>query len=183
MKTLPELTQFRLQQICLYDPVTGIFTWRIPRSKCSVGAVVGAPEPRGYWVAKIDYRRYYVHRLAWLYMTGHWPDNEIDHIDQNKSNNKWENLRSVSTKQNMENVGLKKSNNSGVTGVAWTDVHKCWRARIKHNYKGITIGYFKNFDDAVEARRQAELKYFTHSPASSLQSSYLDGRGLQDGKQ
>jgi hypothetical protein len=164
MKTQPKMTQQRLKELCLYDPSTGTFTWIVPRRKCSVGAIVGSKETRGYLVAKIDYQRYYVHRLAWLYMTGDWPVDEIDHIDMNKSNNKWENLRSVSTKQNMENVGLKKSNRTGVTGVSWSKTHGYWLARIKHNYKSITIGYFKDFDSAVDARKKAEKRLFTHAP-------------------
>lgn len=161
-----ELTQSRLQELCLYDPESGLFTWKIPRPKCSVGSVVGSPEPRGYWVAKIDYRRYYVHRLVWLYMTGHWPSDEIDHIDRDKSNNRWQNLREVTTKQNMENTGKKKNNTSGEPGVHWSKTERKWVARICHNYKKITIGYFKDFQDAVNARRNAVKEKFTHAPAS-----------------
>lgn len=176
MKTTPIITQSRLMFLCLYDPETGIFTWRHPRRKCTPGKVVGAMDSRGYRVAKLDYRRYYLHRLAWLYMTGEWPLDEVDHIDRNKSNNRWENLRAATTKENAENTGLRKSNKSGVTGVSWWNGY--WVARIKSNYKNTTIGYFKDFDSAVKARKEAEKTIFTHAPP---QSSYRDDPGQQDG--
>lgn len=176
MKTHPIITQSRLMSLCLYDPATGIFTWRIARPKCKPGAVVGVREPRGYVVAKLDYRLYYLHRLAWLYMTGEWPVDDVDHIDRDKSNNRWGNLRAATAKQNAENSGLRKSNRSGVTGVSkWNGY---WVARIKSNYKSKTIGYFKDFDSAVKARKEAEKTVFTHAP---LQSSCHDDPCQQGG--
>lgn len=176
MTTRPIITQSRLMDLCIYDPETGIFTWRIPRPKCTPGAVVGTIEPRGYKVTRLDYRMYYLHRLAWLYMTGEWPEDEVDHIDRNKSNNRWNNLRAATTKQNIENVGLRKSNTSGVTGVSrWRGY---WVAKIRNNYKSITIGYFKDFESAVKARKEAERNLFTHAP---LQSSCHDDPCRQDG--
>lgn len=161
--------------LCLYDPENGIFTWRIARRKCRPGDVVGTTEPRGYQVAKLDYRIYYLHRLAWLYMTGEWPEDGVDHIDRNKSNNRWGNLRKATAKENAENTGLKKSNRSGVTGVSWCGGY--WVARIKNNYKSKTIGYFKDFDSAVRARKEAEKTIFTHAPPQSSCPDDLCQRG------
>lgn len=160
------LTEERLKEVCDYDPETGALTWRIPRRKCKVGALIGSPDDRGYLKVKIDYRIYYIHRLAWLYMTGAWPTHDVDHIDRNKANNAWGNLRAATQKQNSENVGLTRGNRSGIKGVSWSPIHKKWRARIKHNYKGITLGYFDDVASAVQARKEAELTLFTHSQAS-----------------
>ena len=68
------ITAERLRAILHYDPETGIWTWLIAASNnVKVGDVAGSKEKQGYWVIVIDYRRYKAHRLAWLYMTGEWP--------------------------------------------------------------------------------------------------------------
>lgn len=164
----PNLTAERLRQVLIYNEDTGLFTWRISRPKCSAGSRAGRErDMNGYWQIKIDYCLYYSHRLAWLYMTGHWPSLQIDHIDGNKGNNRWDNLREVNTKQNQENRNSKTRSKSGVRGVDWSDLQKQWRARIGHHCREIHLGWFATFEEAKAASDAAELALYTHSKVSA----------------
>lgn len=183
MALRPKIAAERLREIVRYNSRTGVFTWRITRKKCTAGAIVGRVDDRGYLTAKLDYRIYYLHRAAWLYMTGTWPANDIDHIDQNKSNNRWRNLREATRKQNIENGPRRKNNTSGEIGVTWNKLEKKWVARITHKRKKLSLGYFVNFDDAVAARRAGVLKLFTHAPACGIQDAcpdITDAHGIAD---
>lgn len=109
------LTQEMLKELLHYDPETGVFTWAAhPPLGHSVGDVAGKASTRGYvhicFSKKLRMTRsiYSAHRLAWLYVYGAWPLQDIDHIDQNKSNNALANLRDVSRSQNCRNVTRKK---------------------------------------------------------------------------
>jgi hypothetical protein len=102
------ITAERLRELMHYDPTTGVFTRKI----------AGFLDDLGYVRIGIDGGKYKAHRLAVLYMTGKWPKNHVDHQDQNRSNNRWDNLREATHSQNMANRG------------AW--------ARAKHKLKGIT---------------------------------------------
>ena len=82
---------------------------------------------------------------------------EADHIDHDKLNNRKENLRICTHRQNMQNM---KNTVSGYPGVNWFKRDQVWRARIKDNRKKeIHLGYFKNKQDAINARKQAEIEY------------------------
>lgn len=163
------LTAQRLREILHYDQETGIFTWLVwrpckgggrnvgDRAGCSTGA-------NGYREIGIDGASYFEHRLAWLYMTGTWP-NVIDHRDRCRSNNKFSNLRDRTYKQNQENRTVRKDSISGEKGVYHIASSGKWRASIKSNRKLIHIGCFATKEDAVAARQDAERMYFTNSPA------------------
>lgn len=86
--------------------------------------------------------------------------NEIDHINHNPKDNRKNNLRIVTRSQNQMNVGIKKNNKSGVTGVWWDKRHNSWVAKIQKNKIRYTLGYFEDFDKAVKVRKEAEQKYF-----------------------
>lgn len=87
----------------------------------------------------------------------------IDHVSQNGLDNRRDNLRNATHKQNMENRPLFRNNTSGCRGVYWNKQHRKWKAIIQHNNKQIFLGYFSARNDAVNARRKAEKKYFTHA--------------------
>ena len=86
----------------------------------------------------------------------------VDHIHgkNTRNDNRKENLRIVTNQQNAMNQSLRKNNTSGVTGVNYEKQRGLWRARIKVNYKNIELGYYENKEDAIQARREAEEKYF-----------------------
>lgn len=84
----------------------------------------------------------------------------VDHISGNKTDNRKINLRICKQNENCKNHSLNLNNTSSVTGVYWHKVSNKWIAKIKVNYKSIYLGSFINFDDAVQARKEAEEKYF-----------------------
>jgi hypothetical protein len=155
------ITQQRLKELFYYDTLTGEFTRRITvgrHGRHKVNDKVGTKQNYGYIVIGVDNRRYMAHRLAWLYIYGTWPDNDIDHINQNKSDNRIANLRVVSRSKNMHNVNLHKHNTSGYKGVSWHKPNKKWRAYIFLDYHQKHLGLFDKIEDAISARRRAELK-------------------------
>ena len=85
---------------------------------------------------------------------------EIDHIDRDKLNNRRSNLRECSHSGNMINRGIQKNNKSGIPGVCWDNGRSKWMAHAKVNRKTINLGRFDSIDDAVKARKQAEIKYY-----------------------
>jgi N-formylglutamate amidohydrolase len=103
--------------------------------------------------------KYAAHRVAWMLHYGSWPSTLLDHRDGDGCNNKIENLREATKAQNGSNASINKRNTSGVTGVFWEKATKKWRAAIKVNYKCIKLGRFVLFSDAVNARKEAEIKY------------------------
>lgn len=160
----PNITAERIREIVSYDPDTGVFVWRVKRNKCPVGKRVGFPRNKGdYWKARIDYQVVYLHRVAWLYMTGTWPTLMIDHVDGDKGNNSWSNLREVTQKQNQENRTKQTKSKSGIRGVDWSAREKKFRARITHNRMAIHLGWFHTLNEAINARDQAEIGIYTHT--------------------
>ena len=100
----------------------------------------------------------YNHRLIWVWMTGEQPD-QIDHIDGNGLNNKWDNLRSVPQSVNSKNLKMYATNTSGKTGVCFRKDSSRWRARIMVDNKSISLGTFATKDEALAVRADAEVKY------------------------
>lgn len=143
-----------------YDPDTGIFTRRVARGRYPAGSVAGCSDHYGYQVIRIDDVLYKAHRLAWLYMTGEWPHDDIDHINGQPSDNRFSNLRQASAAQNLANRGLQKNNTTGVTGVYWERSSGKWMAGIMVGQRSINLGLHETFEGARSARRRAEEKYF-----------------------
>jgi hypothetical protein len=157
-----ELTQEYLKSILNYNPETGIFTRRRGGKGGAAGNVAGTVLAQGYIGAVINKRRYPVHRLAFLYMTGAFPMYSTDHINGVRTDNRWCNLRDVPQSENNRNVKLKKVNKSGVNGVYWDKARNKWSAQIKCNSKTIALGRFDSFEDAISQRKKAEEKYGYH---------------------
>ena len=109
------LTASRLRELLRYDPETGLFTWHTRRGRIAAGSVAGVIGGEGYFVIRVDYRLHLAHRLAWLYMTGEWPQATVDHRDTDRTNNRWTNLRDASYGQN--NANSVKPNRTGLKGI------------------------------------------------------------------
>ena len=156
IKPLP--SQDCLRELFDYNPETGVLSWKVSRSnRVKVGGEAGRSLPNGYREVRIDLVGYYTHRLVWCWMTGEDPGvMQIDHIDRNKSNNSWVNLRLVDSQLNAINVGLLSINESGVAGVSKHGIRKGYDARIKIN-KRVYRKYFKTFGEAVEWRKDMEI--------------------------
>lgn len=166
MKTSRELTPERLKSLLSYNPDTGEFTWLVGGRGRRVGEIAGClayvGDGKTYTRIGIDGKLYYAHRLAWLYSYDAWPKNHIDHIDQNSTNNRLSNLRDVTGSENNKNMKTPKNNSSGVMGVYSRNDTQKWEASIQVNGKQIHLGYFKLKDDAITARKNAEVKYNFH---------------------
>jgi hypothetical protein len=157
------LTQKRLKELLKYDPDTGLFTWLVNRSrKARFGLIAGYTDKQGYSKIIISGVSYKAHRLAWIYIYGSFPENGIDHINKNKSDNRIENLRDCDQSENMRNQKLYKSNKSGVPGVMLRESSNRWLASISYNKKLIRLGNHIDWFDAVCARKSAENKHGFH---------------------
>lgn len=153
------ISHARLLELLWYDQNTGVFTWRASREHCRPGAPAGYLMPVGYLSICLDGRKYYGHRLAWLYVHGTWPVGVIDHINHNKSDNSICNLRDVSIGVNLQNrVGVGKLNTTGALGVSMTRSGK-FRASIKVLKTFKHLGVFDTAEQAGAAYVKAKAEY------------------------
>lgn len=145
------LTQERLKHLLHYDPETGVFRWRETMGpKAISGSIAGCQNNTGRRTIGVDRGLYLEHRLAWLYMTGEWPEGDLDHENRNPADNRWVNLRPATQQENCFNQGLRKDNKSGVKGV-WWDIRQCqWIAVVKHSGEKRHLGYFDDIDAAKQ---------------------------------
>lgn len=157
-----QLTQDRLRQILNYNPDTGVFTWVEPRRGVQVGRECGRlSKQHGYRDIGIDMALYRAHRLAFLYMLGRWPQGDVDHVNQDKSDNRWVNLREATRAENSSNVEIgKRRNTSGFLGVVWEADRELWRAQIRIDGRKTNLGRFKVKEDAAVAHDKAALLAF-----------------------
>jgi hypothetical protein len=158
--TKKPLTQVRLKEVVHYDPKTGIFTWLAHVSPQRIGTRAGCIVHENYRAIGIDYNGYLEHRLAWLYMTGEWPEFEIDHKNRNKGDNTWENLRDATRSENGYNKPLSPLNSTGYTGVSKHG--KKFRANISIDGIYTHIGVYKTIAEARMARLLYEIEAFGH---------------------
>lgn len=155
------LTAEKLRGLLHYDQETGIFTRKVRTSnRVKVGDTTGSLDGNGYLLISILSRKHQAHRLAWLYVYGNWPEDQIDHINRIRADNRICNLRGVTHKQNGQNASKRSDNKSGHTGVSWYKCVSKWRAHIRHNQKDIHLGYFTDLEDAIAARKAAEKFYW-----------------------
>ena len=132
------LTAERLRELLHYNKDTGEFTRLVTVNNYKAKAGdKAACRSRGYGVLRVDGVLYRASRLAWLWMTGRWPDPECDHKDTNPSNNAWPNLREATSRQNKGNMKTPSHNTSGLKGVSWRPDKRKYRATIQVN--GITM--------------------------------------------
>ncbi len=158
------LTAQRLRELLDYDQETGIFTWKIPRGAFKIGDASGSLKAAGYIYIGIDFESYLAHRLAWLHVHGEWPQNQIDHINGNRSDNRISNLRDVSTSENQQNQRRAKRNNKlGFLGVS--AYGNKFGARINIPGRVINIGCFDTPEEAHAAYLAEKRKIH---PASTI---------------
>lgn len=161
------ITQIELKSKLHYDPETGKFTrltgtvfgLKIGDEAGCVGIDRGG---RKSVVIGIKRNVYYAHRLAWLYVYGSSPDDEIDHINGDSCDNRLINLRCVSRLENAKNIRLSKRNKSGLCGVFWRKSVGKFVAVIDAHGKKKHLGYFDNIFDAACARKAEEKTYGYH---------------------
>lgn len=152
------MTDDDLKSWVSYNRDTGQFTWLKTSGKGYVGAAAGTMF-KGYVMITIRGKHVLAHRLAWFFEYGRWPAHQIDHINGVKDDNRITNLREATNAQNHCNRGPQKNSTSGVKGVYWFKPDQRWKAQIVVRGKCMVLGYFRNFDDAVRCRKEAEEKY------------------------
>jgi len=146
-----------------YNPDTGVLTRKKASGPARQGDVLGYVDPStGYAKGHVKGKLYYAHRLAWLLHYGKWPPHEIDHINGDKTDNRIENLRAVSHRDNCKNHPLRSDNTSGVCGVTWDRWSGKWVVRIWNQGGGKNLGRFADFDKAVAVRLEASEQYGYH---------------------
>ncbi len=154
------LTHAELLERIHYDPLTGVFT-RLKGAK--KGPIKGYLLPSGYVYICAGGANQYAHRLAVFWMTGKWPEGDVDHDNQIKSDTRWKNLIPCSKKYNQHHrPQLNKNNTSGYAGVGRNG--SGWSAKITVDGKEISIGTWPTKEEAAEHRRIAKQKYHLWSP-------------------
>lgn len=160
--TTQDITAEQLREILHYCPFTGVFTWKKTNSRrVKVGQLAGSEGVRGICInSRVFGQPMLAHRLAWLYMTGSFPEKGmvIDHRDRNPFNNVFSNLRLCTQRQNTWNQGLKKGNKTGVKGVSLLPSGR-YHARIR-TVEGIKLlGNFKTIEEAASAVSEARNEH------------------------
>jgi len=157
------MTQKELKKYLKYNPLTGIFISLNKHNKrWTEGRVLGTLRKDGYLAIKPHGIEILLHRAAWMYVYGEFPDGYIDHINKDKTDNRIENLRDVAHVVNMQNKKTYKNNSSGTMGVGFVRSSGRWRARITVDEKQVVLGTFVLYSDAVNARKNAEVLYGFH---------------------
>ena len=167
-----ELTQTILHELLLYDPYTGSLTWRRRdrrwfkcdrdwkawNTKNAGKPAFATPDSDGYPQGRIFGKSCRAHRMIWLYMTGHWPDPEIDHKNRNLADNRFQNLREATHRQNSRNKSLRYDSTTRMAGVLPLPSGN-YQAQIHGNDGCIRLGTFKTIAEAAAARRAAAAQY------------------------
>lgn len=156
-----------LSQLLVADFEKGKLYWRArPERKafttrwCGKEAITHKHE--SCFMGSILQIRVKAHRVLWAMHTGKWPELTIDHINGDHYDNRIENLREVTQGVNSKNQRLRSTNTSGQMGVCWATRYKIWTCNIKVDGELIFLGNFKVKEDAIAARKVAELKYGFH---------------------
>jgi hypothetical protein len=150
------ITQQELKQQLHYDPDTGVFTWLVSNAQCvKVVDIAGSYNSQGYRQIMINYKYYRAHRLAWLYMYGNFPIDQIDHINNKKDDNRIINLREANNSENGQNKIKAQSNNKlGLLGVSKNRTG--FQARIKLNNTIKCLGTYTTPEEAHEVYLEAK---------------------------
>ena len=158
------MNQQELKKLLHYDQESGVFTWRVsPCPAVAVGDVAGSIHHSGYRYIRVHRTGYAAHRLAWLYVHGKFPPEEIDFLDHDRDNCAISNLRCASKAENALNLSLAKNNTSGRVGVNYHTRKRLWRAEIRCGKLYRHLGYFELIADAARARADAEVRLGFHS--------------------
>jgi hypothetical protein len=147
-----------------YDPETGEFRWLVKRTrnlKANVGDLAGGVCDNGYIRMMVGGRKYRAHRLAFLFMGRDMPQ-QVDHINGNRTDNRWCNLRAADPNINAKNARKRKDGNTPVTGIGYVKRLKKWRVRVNHCGKPIYLGIYSSLEDAMNARAAANGEYGFH---------------------
>lgn len=151
----------RLRELFAYNVQTGELRRLVSVShNAQSGSVAGCQRPDGYLVVSVDGRLFLVHRVAWAIETGAWPTAFVDHANEDKSDNRWANLREATNSQNMHNIKLKAANKSGARGVSRHSRSGRWQSHIRINGKSTYLGRYDTVEEASAAYEAASERAF-----------------------
>jgi|LakMenEpi03Aug12_release.lakeMendotaPanAssembly.Ray.scaffolds.fasta_scaffold1210331_2 hypothetical protein len=146
-----------LKTLLDYDPEAGVFRRKTKWGRKNIGDEPGCLSPQGYWQIGLLGKTYPAHRLAWLYYYGVWPENDIDHINRNRADNRIVNLRAVTRSTNLHNSSPSARNSSGILGVNPSRRPKLpWEARISIEYRQVYLGAYATKEEAAAAHEGAK---------------------------
>lgn len=175
------LTVGELKTLLTYDTSTGKFTWNSDRTSTVRKGDIAGTKSQGYTLIGILGKSYQAHRLAWLYVNGDFPNGQLDHINGVSNDNRICNLREVCGAENSRNTKHRIDNTSGHMGVGF-QIRGCrWSACIGVKGKTIYLGRYDTKEEAVAARKAAEMKYgfhANHGRKSNNQKSLQSHLGL-----
>lgn len=149
----------RLHDLFIYDAHSGLLIRRVNRGKGKAGDVVGTRHSEGYLQVRVDGVWGYVHRIAYALMIGNYPEKEIDHVNGDRTNNKWCNLRAVSHAENMQNRPRAAHSTQPFKGVRQSPTKDKWVARIGVNKKEKYLGTFATAQAANAAYKKAAKQF------------------------
>lgn len=163
----PETLLSTLPLMLRYEPDTGRLYWLERKPGRRFDQPVGNPgtncrSGKTYLRVKIDYQTYLAHRLVWVLVHGRWPIGDIDHEDGDGTNNVLTNLREVTHVDNQKNMRRSIANVTGCTGVVWVKRDRKWSARLYVGKRYIPCGNFDTYEEAVVARKAAEIEHGFH---------------------
>ena len=148
----------KLKQQLDYCADTGVFTWAVTKNRVSKGDVAGFKTSKGYLSTKLNGKTYKLHRLAWFYVYGTWPKNQIDHINGIRTDNRICNIRDVLPVENSQNRSLaRKGSKSGVIGVSIERGHR-YRSTLQINGVKHNLGTFDTPEEASSAYNAKKTK-------------------------
>lgn len=171
-----EISPEILRELLAYNPDDGTFIWKERNqkwfksepsckswnTKYSGEKAFTSINSNGYKQGMIMGKVYSAHRVAFAIYHGRWPSDQIDHINGHKTDNRIANLNNVAARGNNKNKKRSINNTSGVTGVSWDKSSGRWLARIGVNSGVICVGSFDSKEDAIFARKMAEMEYGFH---------------------
>lgn len=161
------ITPAIVQALLTYEPETGDFTWKSRarhwfrreadwktwNKRFAGKPALAAKDSQGYRHGQILGRPIKAHRAAHAFMLGEWPPDQIDHIDQDRSNNRWSNLRAVSRSENLKNTKLPTRNTTGAIGVSFRKDLGKFQAKIRIDGKNRSVGTYPDVATAAAAYR------------------------------
>lgn len=152
------ITLSRLRDLFDYSQETGEFRYLQNRGGARAGKRAGYLNHDGYIQFEIDGKKYAAHRLAWFYVFGRWPADQIDHINGKRHDNRIANLREANVSENQQNLKKARVNNktSGLLGVTWHKGIGKWQAQIKIGGRNHYLGVFETAESAYDAYLRAK---------------------------
>lgn len=157
------ITQKQCLDLFEYD--NGELYWKVKKGRSVVGKKVGCEDGKGYKVVMVNRKQYRVHRIIYLMHHGILPDC-LDHINNNKADNRIENLRPATVAENAMNQKIRSTNKSGVKNVCWHKYSKKWTVYFWVNNNNKVFGYYDSLEKAksvaMKVRKELHKEFARH---------------------